>query len=271
MNKRDEVILEYGNRGEGFRRSGLMCPECNGGRSHERSFAAWITGGILRWQCHRASCPFNGWHSLTGSLTRNVAEPQKGELGKQVQVEPLSPELRAYLCTLYSIDDETIDLAGWKYCLNFDGHGPRVLMPILDPDGLKRGETFRAYNGALPKAIINKLRDEEQMCWYRFKKYAKTLIIVEDQPSALRAAEAGLHALALCGTLLTTDRLLEIKKLNYDSVYLCLDNDATVNAVRYAKVFRARLPQLRVKALDVDVKNMAAQQFELFVQEVSLP
>lgn len=272
MNPRDEVLLTYGTLAEGQKLSGLRCPSCEGGRSHERSFSVGRENGVLWWKCFRASCAFSG-ASGSRSVMGGTA-PVKGakEQSKIVRVEALPDEWLEFLENKYAITEETIRLAGWRLCPDYDGRGTRILMPVYGPDGLKRHENFRSYDGSLPKTLINKQSDEETISWYRWAKYNKTLVIVEDQPSAVRIAqELYVDSLALLGVLLNPARLNEIKQQNYERIYLALDNDATAHAVKLGWQLRARLPQLRIKALDKDVKDMSPEEFQGFIDEVSLP
>ena len=199
--------------------------------------------------------------------------PVKGakEQSKTVRVEALPDEWVEFLENKYAITEETIRLAGWRLCPDYDGRGSRILMPVYGPDGLKRHENFRSYDGSLPKTLLNRQSDEETISWYRWTKYNKILVVVEDQPSAVRLAEAGLDSVALLGVLLNPARIQEIRRQNYERVWLALDNDATAHAVKLGWQLRARLPQLRIKALNKDVKDMSPEEFQSFVDEVSLP
>lgn len=264
--------MTYGTLGEGARLAGQLCPDCEGGRSRERSMSVGRDDGVLWWKCYRASCGFKG-STKERSAGVHTAGVQANKERKNVgRVEALPDEWLEFLENKYAITEETIRLAGWRLCPDYDGRGPRVLMPVYGPDGLKRHENFRAYDGSLPKTLINRGEsNEETISWYRWQKYNKVLVVVEDQPSAVRLAEAGVDSVALLGVLLSPPRLQEIKKQNYERVILALDNDATAHAVKLGWQLRARLPQLRIKALDKDIKDMSPEDFRLFVDEVSLP
>lgn len=270
MTPRDDVILSYGKLAQGSQVSGQVCPKCKGGRHHEGSLSAGVAGRFLWWRCHRASCEFVGKHALNG-FGDETHDDKRGKYMREFIRTSLPVKLKQTLAEQYHVDEETLDQAGWSYTPSYDGHGPRVIMPIWSPDGRRRGESFRSYSGHLPKAIINGELAENMISWYRGKKYGKILVITEDIPSAVRVASGGLDGLALCGTVLNLDRLIEIKAEGYKAVWLCLDDDATAQAVKYAAMFKARLPQLRIKALDKDIKDMKPDMFELFIQEVSLP
>lgn len=168
----------------------------------------------------------------------------------------------------YHLDEGTIDAAQWSYTPNYDGHGARVIMPIISPDARRRGHNFRSYCGGQPKSLVNIDIADENMCWYRFKKYAKICVIVEDQVSALRLAAAGVDAVALMGTMINERRITEIREQKHNKVVLCLDNDASGVAVKHLVRWREWLPKLTVKLLEQDIKDMDESAFDLFIAEV---
>lgn len=267
MNSRDEVILEYSRKPEGWAGSGQMCPDCGGGSSKEKSMRVTVHNGWLNWRCFRDSCQFKGGYKI-GSP---VSASQSGQARQHPVVElvNLPSHVERMLYDKYFITDHSIDWAGWKYAPSYNKGGPRVCMPILGPAGVKRGYSWRSYNGESPKAIITKLvPDTPMMCWYKASKYANTLVVVEDQTSALRLWDQGVDALALCGTLLTPDRIEEIKAQKYTHVFLCLDQDATATAVKAVAWYRRKLPSLKILPLNKDIKNMTEVEMDTFLLEI---
>ena len=271
MNAVDKVLLDYGMLAEGERKSGQVCPLCNGGSHKEKSFSVANNAGYLEFICFRASCPFKGRAALSGARRSSfVAGGKEPKVSEYVRARQLPPNVEEMLSAKYHVEPGMFEWARWRYTKSYKGHGPRVAMPILDPEGNVRGVNWRSYVGESPKAVIEKLKEQqEQMCWYRGHNHGTRLVIVEDQPSALRLASQGVDALALCGTLLTLNRIYEIKKQDYKQVYLCLDDDATNVAISHAVLFKARLPQLKILALDDDIKDMDDQNFELFLKELN--
>ncbi|XP_028768482.1 twinkle homolog protein, chloroplastic/mitochondrial [Neltuma alba] len=80
----------------------LLCPNCNGGDSEERSLSLFITqdGGAALWMCFRAKC---GWKGSTkavagGQSLKHVPKTKKKrELSEsELMLEPLCDELIAY-------------------------------------------------------------------------------------------------------------------------------------------------------------------------------
>lgn len=269
MNTRDSIILEYSHHRDGWAASGQMCPECHGGSSKEKSMRVSVNDGWLNWRCFRDSCKFKGGHRIGTARTGSDEGRQAPAAAAPVKLIDIPDYLERQLHEQHLLTDHSMEWAGWRYAPTYNGRGPRVCMPILSPDGVKRGYSWRSYNGESPKAIITKLKaDCPMMCWYKAAQYATTLVVVEDQPSALRLWDQGIDALALCGTLLSADRIDEIKAQKYTSVILCLDQDATATAVKAVAWFRSRLPGMRILPLVKDIKNMTEVEMDSFLLEI---
>lgn len=265
---RDQVILDFSQLNAGDTLSGQLCPRCKGGNGHEYSLSVGRTeDGWLWWRCHRASCNFRGSDQSNGPKPRG--EGYKREVGKlDYSSTQLKPEQVNDLCERLNLTPNLIATAKWRWTPDYEG---RVIMPILAPNGSVRGEQLRSYDPtARSKGMIQRLSEaDELMCWYVFQRYPSILVIVEDQPSALRIAGVkGMAGLALLGTSLSYERALEIKSLGIKSEVLCLDNDATSKAVATVVEYRRLLPRIKMVALQKDVKNMTQEEFDMFLQEV---
>jgi hypothetical protein len=271
MNPRDDVIITYAHLPPGTTMSGQLCPKCDGGASHETAMSVGRSAHGLWWKCHRATCDFVGNEKFSGgSVTANA--DVKSPFIRQFKREQIPFALEEALFNLYSIDGDTMERAKWAYTANYDGHGARVIFPIFDPHGAIRGEVFRSYSGDQPKTFTVSFDTNQQMtCWYRYKKYGRVLVIVEDIPSALRIAQDGkIDSLALLGTVLNYERIKEIREQEYDRVWLCLDNDASYKSIKYKLLYDTDLPCMLVKTLEgPDVKDMSYAQFETFIKEVT--
>lgn len=268
MTPRDDVILSYSNIAEGTTLSGQGCPSCKGGASGEHAMSVGRAGAFLWWQCHRASCGFRGKHSVNGDGATTTDE-RRGRYQPQYKTTELTPHLIQMFAERNHLEEGTIDAAQWSYTPDYAGRGARVVMPIFNPQGRVRGHSFRSYDGTLPKALINAALAEETIGWYRFKKYGKILVIVEDPVSALRCTQGGVDAVSLYGTTLNDARIAEIREQQYNKVVLCLDGDVFALAMRYVTQFRRWLPQLTIKLLDdIDIKDMSPAQFDLFITEI---
>lgn len=269
----DAVVLDYGHIQEGQRPLKDVCPKCKGGQSGERSFAVGREGAFLWWMCHRASCGWRGRERLAGSSLYDAPETtdqKRHGVDREFKRVPLPPGIKQALAEQYSIKEETIDRVRWSYTPDYGGGlGARVIFPIFDPDGRQRGEQYRSYDGHVLKAKTNMVLAQQAISWYRFRKYSRVLCIVEDIPSAVRIAETErMDALALLGTTINLERIYEIRDELYTLVLLALDGDALKTAVKAKKDFDPYLPHLKIKQLgETDVKDMSADEFDLFVQE----
>lgn len=267
----DYMAAEYGHLLEGEAVGGQLCPDCGGGRSKERSLRVSRHNGRLSAKCYRDSCQWTYRQNGAGAFVQvpKVQVPKELAPFRAVNNRPLSDEEKDRFSLLFSIEQGMFDWARWTHVDDCNDRGPRFVLPILRPDGTVRGKTYRSWDGHLPKAQINKLAEENMTCWYKPKPYGKVLVVVEDQPSALRIAGAGVDALSLCGTLLNDARLNEIKQQGYERVWLCLDQDATVSAIKLMASFKMRYSQLKIKTLAKDVKNMSAEEFNNYIKEVN--
>lgn len=269
MNPRDDIIISFSDLADGMVMASQTCPFCHGGTHGERSLSVGRAGAFLWWRCHRASCGKRGKHSLSGYGDSPTTTDEKRERFREFVRREIPEKTKQELAERFHLRPETMDLARWSYTPDYDGHGPRVIFPIFNPTGRVRGEQFRSYWGDEPKSLNNVELAENAICWYKFRKYGKILVVVEDQPSALRVAQANVDSLALIGTTLNLDRVLEIRDEEYARVWLSLDRDAAGMAVRHMKEFGQYLPNMRIKMLeDEDIKDMSPEQFDLYITEV---
>lgn len=122
---------------------------------------------------------------------------------------------------------------------------------------------LRALDGRKPKAVSH--TEKGAMAWY-INRTTRSLIIVEDQLSALRASDYS-NSVALLGTNLSEERVAEIKKSGFSPVFLALDNDAIAAAVRYVVRYRSTLP-LRLLRLTKDIKDMSHEELGELMKEL---
>lgn len=133
-------------------------------------------------------------------------------------------------------------------------------MPVLDPQGEACGVNLRSFSGERPKAKLH--TEADSMAWYP-KLGSKQLIIVEDQLSAMRAADY-VTAVALLGTNLNDERATRIRKETpgYQR-YLALDQDAFDKAIKLTVQYRGLLG-LRLLTLTKDLKNLTKDELDDF-------
>lgn len=77
-------------------------------------------------------------------------------------------------------------------------------------------------------------------------------------------------AVALLGTNLSEAKVEEIiATRKYDRIYVCLDNDATWQAIKLTLKWKHRLPQLGVRGLGKDIKDMNDEEFTEFLLSIA--
>lgn len=265
---RDQVIIDFSHINQGDTYSGQVCPQCQGGHGKEKSMSVGRSeAGWLWWRCHRASCNFRGGEHLKGP--KPPVKSKDSTLNKLTFQSStlIGTEWINVLCERLHLTENLIASAEWGWTDDYQG---RVVMPILDREGLTIGQTLRSYDPNVDKkALINRRREGELMCWYKFHRYPQVLVVVEDQPSALRMSGVkGMAGLALLGTHLNYERCQDIKRSGIRKVVLSLDQDATSQAVQLMVNNRRWLPELQMIALDKDVKSMTPEEFQIYVDRI---
>jgi hypothetical protein len=239
-----------------------ICPECAGGRTHEKSYSVWRSGIDILGKCHRASCGY--FHKGVAQDLNAVAigSPRGG-----ADTPPLLP-YRGYRESL-----SEASVGRFKARFGFDPR-PHVsspdprhatladswILPIYDPRGAERG-IMLASGLTIPNLktrIIYKAKDEPMISWYRgigeLHQWDKVLL-VEDQISAMKYTSfTGLRSCALLGTNVTASGIAEIQR-TCKHVTIALDADATAVAFRLARRWGAAFDSCKVKILTQDIKD----------------
>lgn len=266
----DEIYFTYRDLAEGQTKGSEICPSCEGGSSEERSLTVTRRGDLLLFNCHRASCPFHGAINLAGRARGKLAQEQDSERKTPkpiIKTYPINEATLGFLATKYYISRETLKAAGLSW--SGDGDGPyarRVCFPIYDPNFKERGQVFRSYaEGVVPKTL-NRMHNEDSVAssWYKFIRKSSTLVLVEDQMSAIKLAPHT-HSLALLGTHLSEAKAKEIIEASYDRVIISLDNDATYESIKTQLAFRNRIKNFYVVGLGKDIKDMTQKELNLYV------
>lgn len=202
-------------------------------------------------------------------------EPRYGEFNPATPVQELSP----YTGELQPLTDadlkffkdvyEVVPLpgqimvGGWPY--NFG----RYALPIYSPNGATRGHVLRApWPGSplytrlqLPKAVTYVQERGPVLSHYHPVIHNRALVVVEDQLSAIKLAQAGLRSIALLGTPrngeIGMDRLTEISQSARGGLQtlIALDADATEEAFLFARKWGHAFNHLRVAPLTQDIKD----------------
>ncbi len=241
------------------------CPFCG---SAERTFSVTRAAHGVLYNCYRSSCGAAGFLPTAGEL---------------LQPAPAEPELRPYMGELHGLSDDDLDYFAAKFELpattarryiqrGLDG---RYALPILNPRGYTRGHMLRVPWGrtaAGAKSILYRSHRGPMQSWYRpiHRPFPRRILLVEDQMSAIRAAEFGGNvtaAVALLGVggstklgnLSGAEGIREIAQEQPDEVIIALDADATDRAFAWARKWGLAFKSTRVAVLERDIKDTLAE------------
>lgn len=256
---KEEVAEAYGFLQEGESKGTERCPKCGGGSSSESSFSVSRRDGVILFNCFRASCGLRGKVAARYSATAHCGGVQQGSPTSPIGGGNLLPtsyvrfsEINsAVLSSKYGISTEESEALGWGELPN-----GKVYIPIPDWRGGNSGWVERRIQGTAigPKALT-KSTVPDAMAWYP-KPGSDKLIVVEDIFSAVRASKYE-NAVALLGTHMNQARADALKEfVGEGTVYICLDADAFNKAIKLVFTFKNTLPNLKVKKLSKDIKDL---------------
>ncbi len=233
------------------------CPSC-GGRS--KLSVTRTREGVL-WNCFKDSCNVRGRDIVQGELL-----PPKRKQSK----------LRPYQKPLYPLSEFDLEYFLRRFHVataNAVEHvqvtaDERYALHVKDIRGYTRGYTIRngwtgepetprtsQWDG--PKTVVYMHSVGATMSWHHAldPSHSSVLVLVEDQMSAMRAAEEGVSAVALLGTSLDNDKVREIAMWKPSQVIIALDADATQTAFKLARKWGLAFPKTRVAVLERDLKD----------------
>jgi len=187
--------------------------------------------------------------------------PYRGEF------RPLKRKDREYFAARFDLGADYLDFVG----VNESGY---YILEIKTVDGYVRGYVVRrgCWSGDPPcprvseiggpksRAYLNSPGDIS-LSWHRpvlDGRWAtdRKLVIVEDQISAAKVAQAGQVGVALTGSYLGEDKVIELSKWRPNHVTIALDQDATGTAFNAARRWGLAFPAIKVLPLARDIKDM---------------
>lgn len=258
-----------------------VCPHCGGGSSREKSLSIRRKARSLSYCCYRASCDLGmGTLMLTGDGIRIFNGRKTNQSTTRDRTKLKTVELWKSLARMlkkkYGLTDELLLYGNVRAVA--DG---RVAYSIFGPKRERRGYVVRKYKDhykgrysfvSVPKAYNDFFKEGTVgLSWY-FKgrdrkkdRSSTTLVLVEDIVSALRLCPY-VDSCALLGTMFEPKRQKEVKAMRYKKIVLALDADAKGKATKIARQAKTYLPELKVKYLDCDVKDMNEEQVKEFVK-----
>ena len=245
---RGDIILSASSLelGETMR---MPCPRCQGKGS--TLSVTMKEDGVLVWQCFRAACQERSAHG--GGRTHSTS-PRKME-----------PRFTPYAGALRDCEERELEflhrIVGWteEHILRarpvWAIDEGRFAFPILGPLGVRRGWVLRSWApGEWTKALTRMDEDAPHMSWYPGPGTTHT-VIVEDIPSAVRAASYR-PSIALCGTGCGLAYALEIAE-HTQHVIWAFDEDATTQATAQCRRHSMLFESSCVMPLSMDLKDMS--------------
>lgn len=270
----DTIVLEYSHLKDGESVRGELCPFCNGGRSGEKTFTVTRDGRSLLYNCFRASCSSSGRVRTSGqSGPRRSPRESSREDSKHVFVQRDFDGIAE--CCLRTLRERFhIDAASAaKHAIQSVEGGSRVVVAVRGWNGESRGTVQRrcAFHAHLsanavdgPKSLT--FTEPDAMAWYHGPRDSKSLVVVEDVFSAIRASEY-VNSVALLGTNINDERMKCLKDFagGTGTIYLCLDSDAFDKAVKFALKYKQS--NLKVIKLKKDLKNMTEPELTDWIED----
>lgn len=254
----------------------LQCPACG-----EKHYCVGRESDRVWWKCFRASCNNVG---VTGSANL----PSKRAQTLQAAVDRLRPYLEP-MFILEQQDQEyfkhrfelssTLDHIRYtefdEYAISVRGpswvdRGVVIRQPVWrgDMHAPRVGrdwdpEANKGNGGPMPKTKLYATTVGSLLAWYFPSKASPMgndlygcIVIVEDQISAMKCAEAGVTAVALLGNSLTVDGVRDICRQGPRIVTVALDPGAEGAAHHLASKWGLYFNRTRVIALEADPKDV---------------
>lgn len=231
------------------------CPAC--GRAGK--FSIMLDNGRAIYHCFRASCRLHEGGSVQmggARLVHTRQEPRKQKVTPfEGELEYLDTAWTNYLYRKIGFTDRHLGIGQPMYAP--EEH--RIAFPIFSPTGRRRGWALRSYDeNNEPKSLTRMDVPEPHMSWYRTEADHRTVVVVEDIPSAVRAA-VYMRSVALLGTGCGPDYAQELSA-HARHVVWALDADATTQAIKLHRQHGLLFESSTVLVLPVDLKDMEEDQ-----------
>ena len=238
------------------------CPEC-GGRN---TFTISKIHGKLIWNCYKASCKISG---------AAQQERSKSEIADKIRETITYCHSNQNFClpsqfTPFSENNRALNYLTRNNCMDayqnrrarimYDPKQDRVVFLVTEDD-----QVHDAIGRSLNKNTVPK--------WYRYGKSNKLFkagdhkeaILVEDAASACAVSPVA-TGVALLGTNMKDADLTQLKQ--YDTVYVCLDPDATRKSLDIHK-YLSYFVNSKIIRIQDDLKYFDAQEIRQLLQNSS--
>lgn len=244
-NRAEAVRLYAAELGAG-QQGRTLCPWCAGGSDNEHSLSVLVNErGQVSWRCFRASCSISGGNREVKTVSRKPPRPFPHATRN---CEPCDKEWMVRRFDITTPDE-------WRYSATVD----RYVMPVVGPEGQRRGVIARSYSGATPKAdTYREITDEPWLHWSRSAYSKKSpIVLVEDVVSAEKVSQCDALGVALLGAYLADAMVWELTKYQRGRpVVLALDKDAFGAALNLQRRHGGHFnPPMTVWRLERDLKD----------------
>lgn len=218
----------------------LLCPECGGGHSKERSFAIRKEGGTISYRCWRASCGLYGRAFNNAGILQEYSLPRIEEKQKlfgrpyQGAIRPVNADGEQYFEEQFGL--APADLAEGD--IRYNPETNRYIFPVHSPRYEVRGYSLRTFDKNVthyPKWDHYPNKEDINWLGWHIRPYvmheAGPIVVVEDPISSLKVSRQFVCTY-LNGTSLNYEKLAEILKVGrIKGICIALDKDATSKAI----------------------------------------
>lgn len=228
----------------------VLCPFCKGGSSKEHSFQITKTKTGVLYYCFRASCGERGFIQTISAAPKSLPKAKKEftpHIFKEEERELTDDEVR-YFVRKYSLNPEKC-----RSYINYSPSTKRHVLPCFTMEGYVHAKNLRSYAGAIPKSLLYRETQYPILSYYPFSTKADTVVIVEDQISAIKLAEL-CPSVALLGTTMSWDKVNAIIN-NYNKAIIMLDPGAEGAALGILKKWGPYFSRIRGVFLREDPKD----------------
>ena len=240
----------------------IDCPFCGG----KYTLTVTVNDGSLVWNCYKASCVARGGKRVGYS----IEAIKNGSFLERSQPRKTTRDLPKIL-GLPSNYEHVV-----KYIDQFDGlanlitnHPNRFRYdPTQDRFLFMMNDNQGAVGRALRKGVKPKwLAYGDTQGIYSIGE-GDTAVVVEDAISACVVSQLdNVTGVALLGTNLSPQQKRELRR--YQAVIFCLDNDASKKAITLSMKMEGLVPQVSVRFLWDDIKNLSVPEIEKVLQNES--
>ena len=230
----------------------ILCPFCGGGKSAEETLSITRDADGVVWHCFRAHCGVTGAANTTSVAP--TARPKQSVVWEG-KTYPLPETVVEILRSRWHFTEVPPD---WYWTTDYGG---RLAMSVRSPSDTHRGWVLRDLTGKARTKVLTYIEPEQEgLSWYKTQPNAPTLI-VEDIPSAMRAADY-VNTVALLGTGIGLARAMEIANYAPRPIVMALDQDASEISIKWARKYALLWGDVKVLLLDKDLKDLPEPDLE---------